>query len=549
MKKSLFFLCVLVSSVSVYGQEWTTGSGLIYSNNNKVSIGATSVQGGFGTSESVLQLVAPSTNSAFLTLKSGTKGLTFGTGPYGNALYINENDPFNFSYGANTVLNINPSGNIGIGTISPTAKLHLSGGTGDSELFIEADTDNANEMDNPFITLSQDNNQVQGFIGLVGNNNTAPHVNKYPRWTNETGTWEQKTDYPGTLANYLFIGMNNSEGVQLGSSGNARLTVHHNGNTGIGTTSPQSKLQVSNGSSGGSVHGYSELTLEDDDHVMMNLLSPNNKIGYYGFSDTDDNFVGGMQYEHASNLLRFRVNNHDHDMVIRSNGYVGIGTTAPEGALHIVNNTGLLVDDASIGFPGRINMTDGFTNTTTKDDMLFESDGAFLFKLDRNGNGISNLPGFGIYDKNNEAIFFAKDDGNVGIGTMDTKGYKLGVQGKIAAEEVKVALYNNWPDYVFEDAYSLPTLQQVEDHIITNGHLINIPSAAEVEENGIQLGEMNAKLLEKIEELTLYTIAQEKKLKEQEKSIKAQKTISDQLITNNQNLEARLAKIEALLKK
>ena len=101
--------------------------------------------------------------------------------------------------------------------------------------------------------------------------------------------------------------------------------------------------------------------------------------------------------------------------------------------------------------------------------------------------------------------------GYVGIGTIDTKGYKLGVKGKIAAEEVKVALYNSWPDYVFEKEYKLPSLKEVENHIAEKGHLQNIPSAKEVNENGIHLGEMNAKLLQKIEELTLYMIEQNKK--------------------------------------
>jgi len=62
--------------------------------------------------------------------------------------------------------------------------------------------------------------------------------------------------------------------------------------------------------------------------------------------------------------------------------------------------------------------------------------------------------------------------------------------------------------------YGLPTLEEVEQHILDKGHLENIPSAAEVELNGIRLGEMNAKLLQKIEELTLYTIQQQKEIKE-----------------------------------
>ncbi|KAB5483627.1 hypothetical protein [Flagellimonas hadalis] len=93
---------------------------------------------------------------------------------------------------------------------------------------------------------------------------------------------------------------------------------------------------------------------------------------------------------------------------------------------------------------------------------------------------------------------------SLGIGTTDPGTYKLAVKGKIRAEEIKVE--TGWADYVFEEGYSLPTLEEVEKHIKEKGHLINIPSAKEVAENGIELGKMNKLLLEKIEELTLYVI-------------------------------------------
>ena len=107
------------------------------------------------------------------------------------------------------------------------------------------------------------------------------------------------------------------------------------------------------------------------------------------------------------------------------------------------------------------------------------------------------------------------ENGDLSIGTIKSDGYKLSVNGKIRATEVKV--YTGWADYVFKDNYKLPTLQEVESHIKEKGHLINIPSEAEVLENGIQLGEMNAKLLEKIEELTLYTLEQEERIEILEK--------------------------------
>lgn len=117
-------------------------------------------------------------------------------------------------------------------------------------------------------------------------------------------------------------------------------------------------------------------------------------------------------------------------------------------------------------------------------------------------------------------------DGKVGIGTDDTRGYQLAVMGKVRAHEIKVE-NSTWPDYVFEKSYQLPSLHDTENHIKEKGHLPGIPSAAEVKVNGIDLGEMNAKLLQKIEELTLYLIEKDKRDKEQQLKIEQlQKQVS-----------------------
>lgn len=101
-------------------------------------------------------------------------------------------------------------------------------------------------------------------------------------------------------------------------------------------------------------------------------------------------------------------------------------------------------------------------------------------------------------------------DGNLGIGILNPKN-KLDVNGTIHSQEVKVDM-NGWSDFVFTKEYNLPTLKEVEKQIKENGHLKNIPSEKEVLENGINLGEMNAKLLQKIEEMTLYIIEQNKQI-------------------------------------
>lgn len=111
------------------------------------------------------------------------------------------------------------------------------------------------------------------------------------------------------------------------------------------------------------------------------------------------------------------------------------------------------------------------------------------------------------------------ENGNMGIGTINPVN-KLDVNGTIHSREVKVDMIG-WSDFVFKKEYDLPTLKEVEKHITEKGHLENIPTEEEVIRNGINLGEMNAILLQKIEELTLYSIEQNKKIEKlQEENIK-----------------------------
>ncbi|MNL39405.1 hypothetical protein D3C87_1616830 [compost metagenome] len=126
-------------------------------------------------------------------------------------------------------------------------------------------------------------------------------------------------------------------------------------------------------------------------------------------------------------------------------------------------------------------------------------------------------------------------NGNLGIGT-ESPDAKLAVNGTIHSKEVKVDI-SGWPDYVFKKEYDLPTLAEVEKHIAEKGHLENIPSEEEVIKNGVNLGEMNAKLLQKIEEMTLYMI----EMKKENEIVKNE----NKLMKENQiELERRILKIE-----
>ena len=216
---------------------------------------------------------------------------------------------------------------------------------------------------------------------------------------------------------------------------------------------------------------------------------------------------------------------------VGATGNVGIGTTTPREKFQI---------GSSYTFHDGGHKVIGFMYAPSGGVDLDVTKYAAELRFDPNSGDLRIGTSSAINNTPTTRLTIGKN-GNTGIGTTDTKGFRLGVKGKIAAEEVKVAIYNNWSDFVFENEYNLPSLKEVEKHINEKGHLKDIPSASEVAKNGIFLGDMNAKLLQKIEELTLYTIQQQKELEVQRKAFETQHH-------KNKTLEARLEALEAHLK-
>ncbi|WP_257667148.1 hypothetical protein [Parapedobacter tibetensis] len=162
----------------------------------------------------------------------------------------------------------------------------------------------------------------------------------------------------------------------------------------------------------------------------------------------------------------------------------------------------------TVGVPGAGNYSGQLTiapwadNSGGKHYQLNFNEGGVFYR-----NGHPDDVSWGAWQK----LLIENENGNVGIGTI-TPVDKLSVNGRIRAREVKVEMAN-WPDYVFRWDYALQPLPELEAYIKRHSRLPGIPSAQEAETEGIDLGEMNRKLLEKVEQLTLYLLAQEKQLK------------------------------------
>jgi len=260
-----------------------------------------------------------------------------------------------------------------------------------------------------------------------------------------------QTEFENGDANFFFGNLHNSTWlVSKGNySGKRLFTIKSDGKVGIGTTNPDHTLDV-NG-----VIKAKEIKVEGGDGTTYNpslsLKSNTNK---------------------AWSLISFYGGTYD-----RTKDYI-IG----RGRYNYNNGRAL-----TIHIPSRSSFYNG---TGEYPQIAFVSSGTVTLG----------------YIQSETGNWYMK--GNVGIGTT-TPDHKLDVNGTIRSKEIKVE--TGWSDFVFEEDYNLKSLEELETYISQNKHLPDIPTEAQVKEKGINLGEMNAKLLQKIEELTLYVIEQSKR--------------------------------------
>jgi hypothetical protein len=212
--------------------------------------------------------------------------------------------------------------------------------------------------------------------------------------------------------------------------------------------------------------------------------------------------------------LQIRVNNSPA-IQVQSDGRVGFGTTTLAANSQLTVNGTIAFSD----FPSPMFFVYPSGTANAEKPVIMHS---------------PTFPGYGLYYRDDGDRFVMKSspgdttpslvvdlDGNwVAIGRDTGKtGYELSVKGEIVCHDLLIQDSSLWPDYVFEAGYPLKPLEEVEAHIRENKHLPGIPAAGEIEKDGISVGGMQKRMMEKIEELTLYVIDQNKRLAAQERQL------------------------------
>ena len=530
MKKIFITFIVATFATAIFSQaSWTY-------NTSNIVINPTTANLGIGGTQSNAKLSVLQSNTTLLGSWYGIYSSISGTGTDKYSGY--------FTGGKFAVMN----GNVGIGTTTPQFTLDVSG----SGRF----TDNVEIVGN-------NSDGASKYFAIKNPTKTGAGQAAIWKFLNMTGSY-------GNSFQIWAYGINDASGCGNGGLCNNRFTITDSGNVGIGTTTPQYPLEVQGTmkSTTGVFNNVGIGITNPNAALQVNgkVIMTNGKVGVdtenpqttFQVSNYSGLFVSAQNIDPAGNynmtflkntgslLLAWNRNagrgEYDfisnrgagnmggfafydytnagalnHLMTIQgTTGNVGIGTTNPQFTLD-VSGGGRFTDNVEI-VGGN---TDGVSKyLSIKNPNKTGAGQVAIWKFLNTTGSLGNsfqIWAYGINDASGcgnggicENRFTITDDGNVGIGTR-FPCVKLDVIGTIRAEEVKVCL-NQGCDFVFDKDYNLMPLNKLSEFISENKHLPEIAPAAIMESEGINISEMNAKLLQKVEELTLYIIELNKRI-------------------------------------
>jgi hypothetical protein len=468
-------------------------------------------------------------------LANNTGGIMLGTGSNVPTLFISPNNTEN------------QTGKVGIGNVtSPQAKLHIAGDNYEdaSILLAAASTRNAvlqfRNNDNKIMVGSDNvmkfnapnmqfnptgqvavngafkatgNVTLSGLAGssskvlTVGTNGQLSSV-EYSTFNDNLGnhTAEQNINLNGKK---IVNGTSGTGGIFVSTGGKVRI--------GTGTTAPTNALEV-NGTTVSTNLKISGLASSTQKVLTVGTGGQVSSTDVSTFADNMGDHIATQNIDLHNNWI---VNGASGSggIFVSTTGNVGINTELPQQKLHVKDGN-ILISRLSNRPPGSTNGSLLFGDTITTAHPFgrwgieyLDQDGVKglnFWKTSDNIGGPLNYVLF-LCSEENDTL-----KGNVGIGTGNPKE-KLTVNGRILAREVIVSNdIRTWPDYVFAPGYEMMSLTDLEAYVNEHHHLPDVPSAEEVEEQGIGLGEMNAILLQKVEEMTLRMIEMEKRIQELE---------------------------------
>lgn len=261
--------------------------------------------------------------------------------------------------------------------------------------------------------------------------------------------------------------------VEAGARNNA-LYVEEDGDIGVGTANPAVNLHAVDGNT-------PTLRLEQDGSSGFTPQT-------YDLAANEANFFIRDVTNGSRLFFRAQPSAPENSIYIANDGDLGFGTNSPEASVHIRRTS------ASVGV-----------------DMLKLESNDILEMIFENNSATAAVNVFKFVHAGNEFRLLNQDTPGTKEFALDANG-NLSLLGNLTVNTGGTP--SSFPDYVFEEGYNLMPLSEVENFIAENGHLPRIPSAADVAENGINVSELQIALLEKVEELTLYTLAQQKRIDE-----------------------------------